>query len=375
MFHPSTSVHASMLTASPSRDVAREALLRVVRSASGDLPFHLPNDHEWPRLPTDADAHHLAPLLEWLVRDVESSVPPAVRAQLHALVLRQTAWHRVRTAAATEILDALERSSIRTIVLKGSALAWTIYPSPALRPMTDIDLLVDRTDAPRAQVVITQLGFNAASPRRFGRYAHHLPSASRIDGGLPVVVEIHLDALTPDSGRSIAPSNLVEPPRRFLLNDASRMTLGHIDTLRHLVHHMLEPSPDGFVRLISLVDLLRYARTFHAEIEWTRVETEFPYVLNVLGCVHAVVPLTAELARYAAPQWWRPADAGQTMRPLRWIARETSGVAIARELFVAPMWWMHAYYNIPPGRSLCFARVVRHPARMIRWLALRVGGF
>jgi hypothetical protein len=361
--------------ASASQDVAREALLRVVRCACDDLPFQPPDDGEWPRLPSDADAHHLAPLLEWVTRSAESSVPPPVRAQLHALVLRQTAWHRARTAAASEILDALERSSIRTLVLKGAALAWTIYPSPALRPMTDIDLLVDRTDAPRAQVVIRQLGFNTASPRRFGGYAHHLPSASRMDGGLPIVVEIHRDALTPDSGRSIALSNLVEPPRRLLLNGAPRMTLGHIDTLRHLVHHMLEPSPDGFVRLISLVDLLRYARTFHAEIEWSRVEAEFPFVLNALGCVHALVPLTAELARHAAPQWWKPADAGETMRPLRWIAREASGLAIARELFVAPMWWMHAYYNIQPGRSLRFARVVRHPARMIRWLALRVGGF
>ncbi|HMF94057.1 MAG TPA: nucleotidyltransferase family protein [Vicinamibacterales bacterium] len=346
-----------------------------MRCAAGDLPFQPLDDHDWPRLPSDADAHHLAPLLEWLTRGCESSAPRAVRAQLRALVLRQTAWHRARTAAATEILDALERGSIRTLVLKGAALAWTIYPSPALRPMTDIDLLVDRSDAAKAQTVIRQLGFDAAPPRPFGGYAHHLPSATRVDGGLPITVEIHLDALTRDSGQSIAPANLVEPPRRFLLDGASRMTLGHIDTLRHLVHHMLEPSPDGFVRLISLVDLLRYARAFHAEIDWPRMEAAFPFVLNALACVHAIVPLTGELARCAAPDWWRPADAGQTLRPLRWIAREASVLAIVRELFVPPAWWMHAYYNVRPGRSLLFARAVRHPTRMIRWLALRVGGF
>jgi len=364
-----------MRTASSSHDVAREALLRVVRCAVGDLPFQSLDDHEWPRLPSDADAHQLAPLLEWLTRGTESSVPLAVRTQLRALVLRQAAWHRVRTAAATEILDALARSSIPTLVLKGAALAWTIYPSPALRPMTDIDLLVDRSDAAKAQTVICQLGFDAALPRRFGGHAHHLPSATRVDGGLPIIVEIHLDALTRDSGQSIAPANLVEPPRRFLLDGASRMTLGHIDMLRHLVHHMLEPSPDGLVRLIALVDLLRYARAFHAEIDWPRVEAAFPFVLNALACVHAIVPLTDQLVRYAAPDWWRPGEAGQTLRPLRWIAREASALTMVRELLLPPAWWMHGYYNVRPGRSLLFARAVRHPTRMIRWLALRVGGF
>src|SRR5262249_54550796 len=167
MLHLTPSGLTSMLTPPPSEDVGREALLRIVRSASRDLPFQSPDDHEWPRLPSDAEAHHLAPLLEWLTRDAESSVPRAVRAQLRALTLRQTAWHRARTAAATEVLDALERRSIRTLVLKGAALAWTIYPSPALRPMTDIDLLVDRTEAAKAQTVIGQLGFSAAPRRPF----------------------------------------------------------------------------------------------------------------------------------------------------------------------------------------------------------------
>src|SRR4030095_5240143 len=106
MLHLTPSGLTSMLTASPSQDVGREALLRVVRCASDDLPFQSLDDHAWARLPSDADAHHLAPLLERLMRSAECSVPHAVRAQLRALVLRQTAWHRARTAAATQVLDA-----------------------------------------------------------------------------------------------------------------------------------------------------------------------------------------------------------------------------------------------------------------------------
>jgi hypothetical protein len=365
----------SMLTVSPFQDGGRAALLRVARCAVDEMPFRSADLGEWHRLPFDADSQHLAPLLEWLAGGPDSSVPEPARTQLRALVLRQAAWHRARTAAASEILDALEQCSIRTLVLKGGALAWTIYPSPALRPMADIDLLVDQPQAARAQAVIRELGFTAQAARRFGRFAHHLPVASRTDGGLPINVELHIDALTRDSGASISLANLAEPPRCFTLNDRVRLTLGYVDMLRHLVHHMLEPSPDGYIRLISVVDLLRYARTFHRRIDWPRLEAEFPFVPNALHCVHAVVPLSGELSRYAAPGWWRPEDAGKTIRPLRWMVRRGSPFAVARELFSAPAWWMHAYYNVQPGGSLRPVRLVRHPARVIRWLSVRIGGF
>src|SRR5215469_9649283 len=97
MLHVTPSGLTSMLTAPPFQNAVREVLLRVVRCAAGDLPFESPADHEWPRLPSDAEAHHLAPLLEWLTRGGQPSAPPGIRTQLRALVLRQTAWHRART--------------------------------------------------------------------------------------------------------------------------------------------------------------------------------------------------------------------------------------------------------------------------------------
>jgi hypothetical protein len=48
--------------------------------------------------------------------------------------------------------------------------------------------------------------------------------------------------------------------------------------------------------------------------------------------------------------------------------------AVVRELLHPPEWWMHAYYNVPPGQSLTHARLVRHPRRVACWLALRALG-
>ena len=118
-----------------------------------------------------------------------------------------------------EILGEFDRLSIDALVLKGAALAWMIYPSPGLRPMVDLDVLVPRARAGEAQAALGRLGFGAEpEPRRFRRNAHHLPVAQRLDDGLPVNVEIHVDALSRDAPSTIATNNLTEPPQPFMLN-------------------------------------------------------------------------------------------------------------------------------------------------------------
>ncbi len=54
---------------------------------------------------------------------------------------------------------ALKRTDIRCLALKGTPLAYTIYPSPALRPRADIDLLFDDTDIVAARQLLTGLGY------------------------------------------------------------------------------------------------------------------------------------------------------------------------------------------------------------------------
>src|SRR5262245_16340795 len=102
-------------------------------------------------------------------------------------MLSHAAWHRARANALHEVLGTLELQSIDALVLKGAALAWMIYQTPTLRPMADIDLLVPPPAAPRAQEALRRLGFRAErTARRYGRNMHHLPVATRVDGGVSI---------------------------------------------------------------------------------------------------------------------------------------------------------------------------------------------
>jgi hypothetical protein len=357
-------------------------LLRIARAAIDEVSIDrssIPvNAIGWATLASDADAHGLSPLADLWLKPHREAIPQATMQQLDALALRDRVRQRERTIALAEILQAFERASIDAIVLKGAALAWIIYASPALRPMGDMDLMVPGAAAREAQLSLRRLGFDAENmtERRFGRNAHHLPTASRSQNGVTISIEIHRDALSRDTLSSISLGNLSEPPRSFDMNGTQALALGHVDTLRHLTHHLLEPSWNGRLRLVGLVDLLRYVLKFHDQIDWRRLETSQAFVLNALRCLHHVIPLPAALARFSPPpDSPAPARAGETIRPLRAILAGRRPTAALAELFNPADWWLHAYYGVPAERSLTGVRFGRHPWRVARWLGLRASGF
>ena len=113
-------------------------LTRVARAAVDGSPLDLqviaPSVDEWRGVVEAADINHLAPLAHAFLRRNRAIVPDWTMQALGALVLRQRAWHRERSFALTELLQTFERLAIDVLVLKGAALAWMSYPSPALRP-------------------------------------------------------------------------------------------------------------------------------------------------------------------------------------------------------------------------------------------------
>jgi hypothetical protein len=86
--------------------------------------------------------------------------------------------HLLAGAQLGEILTAFARAGVAVIVLKGPALASEHYPDPALRPFTDLDLLVRRHDRDRAIDVLSAVGYVHASPGRSLSYElDHAPAA------------------------------------------------------------------------------------------------------------------------------------------------------------------------------------------------------
>ncbi len=341
------------------------AIERLRRAAAGVA--------DWEPLAEVAERHGLAPLVYQHCKTAGLTLPAMQTTQLRALTLRHRNAAATRRDVLSEILGALEREHIQVLLLKGAALAHMVYPAPALRPMRDVDLLVSPAHAGSAQQVLRELGFSA--PDQHGGFMHdhhHLPGASRQQNGLMISVEIHHDALSGDVPASIRTDNLTAPVQKFQLGDRTARALGHVDMLRHLCHHTFEPIAE--IKLGSVVDLVAYADRFREDIDWGSVNREFPFILNSLHCLHYIAPLpTALVAKIGRPETPAPRGLGVGLKPISQILRRgASPGRAARELLDPSDWWLHAYYNVEPGRSLTTTRWLRHPARVGHWLWRRL---
>jgi hypothetical protein len=102
-------------------------------------------------------------LVPLLARGVRSSGgdgwPAAVRHELEAAVTDQVALEHLQRLEIARVLAGLASAGIRPMLMKGAALAYSVYPDPALRPHDDIDLLIREADRARTADALAALGY------------------------------------------------------------------------------------------------------------------------------------------------------------------------------------------------------------------------
>jgi hypothetical protein len=64
-----------------------------------------------------------------------------------------------------EIVEAFKQDGVRVLVLRGPALAFSLYPDPAMRPGGDLDLLVLPEQVVQARGILENLGYRCLAKR------------------------------------------------------------------------------------------------------------------------------------------------------------------------------------------------------------------
>jgi hypothetical protein len=339
-------------------DAARESLVRACAAQD-----------DWEKTIREAELHGMAPYAHMRIKEAGLDIPAEIERKLKALTLRHSDASRIRTRALLEILENLGASDIEVLVLKGAALAHLIYDPPGLRPMSDVDLLVAPAHLERASRILADLGYSGVGDHSLLPDHHHLPTISRSLRGLCVSIEIHHNALTRDNIGSIHLGALSEPPQEFEVDGAPVRCLGHIDMLRHLCRHTLEPRET--TKIGSALDIMLYAHRYAEAIDWARLRREYPEVITMIQLLGYLVPWPSRLSRYLpAPPPGPPSGVGFGMVPLSRLRHGQHRVA---RLLDPSDWWLRAFYNVPPGRSLIYTKTIRHPVRVLFWLWRRLG--
>lgn len=82
-----------------------------------------------------------------------------LRESMTAVASGYAAREMAARIALDAVLDALQRRGVQPVVFKGTALAYTAYPHPHLRPRNDTDLLIDRRDVGVVRETLAGAGY------------------------------------------------------------------------------------------------------------------------------------------------------------------------------------------------------------------------
>jgi len=158
----------------------------------------------WPADPPDVEVflrearyHGVMPLLDAQFRTsvpdphVEDRWPDAVRHACRDDGLIRSMQELVYRTELVGVLAALAKAGIAPLILKGTALAYSHYPDPVLRPRADSDLLVAPSNRDSAMRVLSAMGYRRVSGPA-GAHVGYQYEMTRVDPhGAAYSVDLH----------------------------------------------------------------------------------------------------------------------------------------------------------------------------------------
>jgi hypothetical protein len=290
------------------------------------------------------------------------------------LTLRHAAAAGVRASVLKELLSAARAASIPLILLKGAATAWLAYPDPALRPMRDLDILVQPADLPGLYAILDRMGFvTPLSQSSLVISDKHLPHAELQRDGLTVTLEVHtrlFDSLW--RPRQPAAAEFFQRARPFEIEGQPALSLSLEDLLWHTWQHLVIED----IRLVGIADLLSLSQRYVAEIDWDLIRKRYPGLLEALSVIHFLTPLPPAVIERAGIRIGRPPrEIGRDWSgwPRASFGRGRGGwVAFLKETFSPSDWFLRLYYGVGSPRPLWPVRLFRHPAHILHLAWLRV---
>jgi hypothetical protein len=152
----------------------------------------------WEAVGRLAEREKLLPVMWSRLRHHTQAIPAETAALLHRQAVVTEFRMALTESVLREVVRQLAAEGIRVILLKGAALATTVYPSFAHRPMGDLDILVAPEETERAWRRLRDAGWTLeyeVGEELYETHQHLLPLVD--PKGLRIVLEIHRAMLPP----------------------------------------------------------------------------------------------------------------------------------------------------------------------------------
>jgi hypothetical protein len=275
---------------------------------------------------------------------------------------------------------ALEDAGVEMVLLKGSALAHTVYPDPAWRPFADLDLLVRGSDFQLAVEVLADRGFRRSLPEPRAGFDARFGKAAELVGGDGLTIDLHRTLVVGPFGLWIDLDELFAGTTLF--NVGGRV-LRRLDDASLFLHACVHASLGWWPPLLMPVRDVAQVGSY-TKVDWdlvaerTRrwrlagvVRLAFNTALETLGAsipaearaVMAIRPRRKELRALTAYTTNRRQRGGTATSTLRAIPGIRAKTAYVRALLFPNREFLRARQRTGRGSYL------RRLAVPIRWLA------
>lgn len=266
-----------------------------------DRDLHAATELDWKLLIKTAQEARVSPLLHLILHNREW-VPKHVRSTLRMDLFSVARQNLITLHTLAPVLRALSDADIPHIVLKGAALALTLYKNEGLRPMSDIDLLVQQNDVPHAVKVLSECGFCIAVPEIHPGARLKYDSELLLKSQNPVspTIDLHWCLINaPHYHHTISSPTVWETAQPLLVIDVPSQTLAPEILLLHLAGHLVmqHHEPEG-IDILWAHDIALLLNECTATLDWDTV-------FELAQAWDLVIPLQ-RLLKHTATVWHVP---------------------------------------------------------------------
>ena len=182
--------------------------------------------------------------------------------------VHRKAWCEAQTLAYAmrPVLQALEAAGVRTLLIKGAALQRAYYGSAAVRPMSDLDIVVQPAQALAARAVLEGLGWFANETAREEDTVYRHSMMFRDGEGHELDLHWHLMR---EACRIEASADFWSHALPLDYAGVPTLRLGHADMLVHTLIHGLRANRVPPLRWIA--DAMTVIRVAGPALDWDRV--------------------------------------------------------------------------------------------------------
>jgi hypothetical protein len=185
--------------------------------------------------------HHGVAALLVARPDVLARLPGEVRSPLQSQARAEAMWELRHRHVIVPVIEAFAAAGIPAIVLKGTALAYSLYPSPALRQRGDTDILFPKGRAEAVRRILQTHGFKRSRDSKIGAGTEAIRQelwSSQAADGTEHAIDVHWGVMNAWSLAGLFESDEVisraEPLPR--LSPLARR-IGNADALYHACVH------------------------------------------------------------------------------------------------------------------------------------------